>query len=316
MALNFSIFAIPLPIFLTALVLVVAAIVVLTIVEVRVRKRARAKKEMQETYYQRKLSATIALQSDPESFLISLDKVAREFFSEELGMQRTGKYSELIRGLNQKQKLAEQAFCQRMQEALYSGETLDQRHLLSLFDELKSFIARKEGRVVGGGKRHSQEPVQKTNQSPEEQKLNQTILKYMREGRRRGFTTEALKARLLSSGFKEMEIKEVIDCLDGSGKLSDEKKKLPHPTEKRILTRFSSSKEKDYHVIKEGVGEKDELGRAEIIEIVPYKSEEVPKKKVNYPEKEPESYKKIGSLDDLDRVKKKINDRKKGVIAD
>ena len=81
-------------------------------------------------------------------------------------------------------------------------------------------------------------------------------------------------------------------------------------TEKRILTNFFNPKSKDLEIIKRSVEEKDEIGRAEIIEIIPYKKEVLPRKEVKYPEEEPDSYKKIGSLDNLERIKKKIDSQK------
>ncbi|MBU0976901.1 MAG: hypothetical protein KKD18_00620, partial [Nanoarchaeota archaeon] len=135
MALNVSILAVPWAVFWIVLALVVAAIVALTIVEAKLGNRAKAKKQAEETYYQRKLSATVALQGDSNSFLISLDKVTREFFSEVVGMLRVTRYSELIDELKKRQMSSEAVFCQKMQEALYSGEPIDQPVLQSLFGQ-------------------------------------------------------------------------------------------------------------------------------------------------------------------------------------
>ncbi len=308
MALNVSIFTIPLPIFLAALVLMVIAIVVLTFVEIKLGKKAKAKKDYEETYYQRKLSAVAALQSDSNGFVIALDKVVREFFSEEIGMRSMGKYAQLIEELNRKQRFKESAFCQKMQEALYSGEKLDQRVLQSLHSEMMFFVLRKERREIKQAMVQGA-PQQATSQNKEE--LNPNILRYMKEGLERGFEMSELRNKLLASGFDEMEVVRVERLLNGTVN----EIRMQENTEKRILTNFFNPKNKDLEIIKKGVEEKDEIGRAEIIEIVPYKKEELPKREIKYPEEEPETYKQIGSLDDLERVKRKIDSRREGVIA-
>ena len=304
MALNISIFAIPLPIFLAALVLIVSAIIVLTVVEIKLGKKAKVKKEYEETYYQRKLSATAALQSDPNGFVISLDKVAREFFSEELGLNAMGKYAQLIESLNKKQMLKEAAFCQKMQEALYSGENLDRNLLQSLILEMRFFILKKEKREIKEAK--IQVAVKQSRAQNSQVELNANILRHMKEGLRRGFEISELRKKLLASEFDEVEITKVENYL--SKDLN--KPAMQTNTEKRILTNFFNPKSKDLEIIKRSVEEKDEIGRAEIIEIIPYKKEVLSRKEVKYPEEEPNSYKKIGSLDNLERIKKKIDSQK------
>jgi hypothetical protein len=317
MALNISIFEIPLPIFLAALVLMVVAIVVLTVVEIKMGRKAKAKKEFEETYYQRKLSAAAALQSDQNGFLISLDKVAREFFSEEAGLSFVGKYSQLIEVFNKKQMFNEATFCQKMQEALYSGEKMDQNFLYSLHSEMKGFVLRKEKREMKEGKSVQgviTPAVVQTVQLQREE-LNPNILRYMKEGLIRGFNASELREKLVAKGFDEAEIIKVEKHLGQKANEPILEQRMPVSTEKRILTNFFNPKNRDLEIIKKGVEEKDEIGRAEIIEVIPYKKEEISKKELKYPEEEPERYKQIGSLDNLERVKKKIDSRKEGVIA-
>ena len=311
MALNVSILAIPLPVFLVALVLILAVIVALTFVEVRLAKKAKAKKEYEETYYQKKLSAIAALTADQNSFLISLDKVAREFFSEEVGMKTMGKYTQLIDELRKRNLVREVAFCQRMQEALYSGEKFNQSFMQRLLSEMRDFVLKREKRVlveVRAEKAAVQQTLPARDASLE---VNENILRYVYEGRKRGFEFGDLKKKLLEAGFDEVEIDKVERYLIQKV----EKQKMPASVEKRILTNFLNPQKGDIEIIKRGVEEKDELGKAEIIEIVPYKKEVVAKQKVNYPKVEPDSYKQIGSLDNLDRIKSKIDSQKKGVIA-
>ncbi|MFH1802463.1 MAG: hypothetical protein ABH864_03350 [archaeon] len=317
MALNVSLLDLPWPVYLSALILVVAAIIVLTAVEMRLGKRAKAKKEYEETYYQKKLSAVMALKSDPNAFLISLDKVAREFFSEALGLQSMARYSELVDKLGKAQKVESAKFCSDMQEALYSGEVIDQAILFSLYERLKSFVLRKD-RNDAQNKKQVEEimNVQSAESAVNEMPLNQNILKYVAEGKRRGFEAGALKEKLLSAGFDEHEVERVLAHLARKDSVVTEKPRMSINTEKRILTSFFNPKNKDLEVIKKGIEEKDELGRAEIIEIVPYERE-VPRKKkaVEYPKEEPESYRQIGSLDNLDRVKEKIKSRRQGIVS-
>lgn len=322
MALNVSLLDLPWPVYLSAFVLVAAVIIVLAMVERRLSRGAKAKKEYEDTYYQNKLSATIALKSDPNAFLISLDKAAREFFSEVLGLQRMARYSELIDKLGQARRTNSAAFCQDMQEALYSGEMINQKILLSLHDRLRFFVLKKE-RADAQNKPRARSPVktplveaQSAKNQANETTLNSNILRYASEGRRREFSVEALKEKLLSAGFDEHEIDKVFTHLSQKAPATMEKSRMPGSTEKRILTSFFNPKSNDLEVIKKGIEEKDEVGHAEIIEIVPYAKEELPKRKVvEYPKREPKRYGQIGNMDDLDRVREKIKSRRQGIVS-
>lgn len=314
MALNISIISVPWTVFIIVLVLVVGAIIALTVVEVKLRKRANSKKQAEETYYQRKLSATKALEGDPNSFLISLDKTAREFFSEMLELGKMGRYSELIENFRKKGMTREAEFSGRMQEALYSGEEISKERMHLLFGQMASFILSKEKEVTEKGKQQKAVQQPRPNQGDnriKEEELNSRILQYYREGKNRGFETSLLTEKLLSAGFEEEAVKNVLAYFEQEMR----KPRIAPQTEKRILTRFHNQKREHRDLVKQGMKEKDEIHNAEIIEIVPYKEEVAPKKKVNYPQEEPEEYKRIGSLDNLDRLKDKIASRKKGVVA-
>lgn len=306
MALNISIVSVPWTVFIIVLFLVLAAIVALTVIEVRMSRRAKSKKQAQETYYQRKLSATMALRGDSNSFLISLDKVAREFFSEAIGLNRMGRYSELVGGLKKKQMVNEARFCERMQEVLYSGEKIDQSVLHSLFSQMQWFVMKKDG----SAQPLKQEPTAASVPAREVQGVNSSIINYITEGKKRGFEVSLLVQKLLESGFDKLEIDKAVKQIESEMN----RPRIPHQTEKRVLTRFSDKKGHT-DLIRKGVNEKDEIANAEIIEIVPYERPKIPVKKVDYPEKEPEIYKRIGNMDNLDRVKAKIDSRKKGVVA-
>ncbi|MBU0977122.1 MAG: hypothetical protein KKD18_01770 [Nanoarchaeota archaeon] len=141
--------------------------------------------------------------------------------------------------------------------------------------------------------------------------VNSGILRYYQEGRRRGFESSVLTEQLLAAGFDKASVQNALLFLERESM----KPRISPQTEKRILTRFSSPQKSEISLIKSSLEEKDEIGKAEIIEIIPYKKEEIPKKTVNYPSEEPEEYKKIENFDNLDRVKAKINLRKKGIIA-
>lgn len=309
MALNVSLLELPWPVYVLAFVLVAAAIAALTIIEIRLGRKVKARKEYEETYYQSRLSTVMALKSDPDAFLIALDKVVREFFSESLGLQKMARYSELVSKLEQAQRMKSAAFCREMEEALYSGEKIGSEDLLKLYSGLKTFVLQKEKHVVAS--RAPQRPPQVSEES-----VNANILKYVVEGRKRGFNFDSLNEKLVTAGFDKGEIARVISRVKQKEALRNEKPRIPANTEKAILTNFFNPKSKDLDLIKQGIEDKDELGRAEIIEIVPYKKEEIAKKKtVKYPEKEPRSYGQIGSLDDLDRVKEKIKERRQGVLS-
>lgn len=302
MALNISIFSVPMLIFLVAVVVIVAAIIALTVIERRLGKKAREKKEYEETYYQKKLSAIMALQSDQDGFLIALDKVVREFFSEELGYKTMGRYTQLIKDLNQRQKAKEAKFCERMQEALYSGERVDIKLLIALHSEIRAFVLQKERAVAP-------EQAATKNQGSA---INQNIMMYLQEGMNRGYNLQQLREKLVKAGLDEHEVDK------GIIHIQQQKPRMEQNTEKRILTNFLNPKGKDLDIIKKGVEEKDEIGKAEIIEVISHKEKPIetqsPPKRVEYPKEEPEEYKKIGSLNDLERIKRKIETRKEGIL--
>jgi hypothetical protein len=306
MALNISLLLVPWPIFLMALILIVAAIIVLTIIEVKLGKQAKTKKNSEETYYQRKLSTVLALSSDPNGFLIALDKVVREFFSEMMGKNTTARYAELIDYLKQTQKNREADFCQEMQEVLYAGEKIDHNILNELYSKMKYFVTQKEKvelmRQVG----------QQRSQQVKQSDVNEHILRYVKEGKERGFEMNYLRQKLVEEGLDEAEIDKVLTHLDDK-----EKERVKVQTEKQVLTNFFNPKNKDLEIIKKSVEEKDDMSNGEIIEIVPYreekpetKEENVVEKKVVYPKSEPEGHKRIENFDNLDRIREKIRKRK------
>lgn len=302
MALNISLLVVPWPVFLIALIIIVTSIIILTVIEIKLGKKAKEKKTVEETYYQRKLSNVLALKSDASSFLSALDKVSREFFSEDLGRAVIGRNVELIEELKKRGKGKGAAFCEKMQEALYSGEKIDNSLLASLFNEMKSFVSEKERMTV-------QLEKEQTVKENYEQKaeLNKHILEYITEGLNRGFDLNSLEKKLIGSGFDEAAVLDVVSHMSQKQKVEQ--------TEKKMVTKFFNPSNKEMEVIKRSIVEKDEVGRGEIIEVVPYKEEQVKKKEVKYPEKEPESYKNIEGLDDLRRVKEKIAMRKSNLKA-
>jgi len=172
--------------------------------------------------------------------------------------------------------------------------------------------------------------------------VNRNVLKYLNEGLKRGFNIDSLTEKLLMAGFSQNNIEiairhvnvpirreviakpklvapvEVIDVKSRpKGGRQQDKGELHKTSEgKRILTSFFKPKNKDLDAIKKEVEARDSIGKAEVIEVVPYENENVKIKKKKYPKKEPKSYESIENLDDFERVRSKIKQRRQSVTAE
>jgi len=350
MALNNSLFWAPWPIFLGALVLVVSVIIVLVIVERKMRKKVKLKREEESTYFQRKLESAKNLRGNPERFLNAMDRLAKEFFEKEFQIQERLRYVELIELLKKKNEKKAVVFCEKMQEALYSGMKLDDNHLRFLFETLGSLIREKEAESL------KKEEMEKIAEKTEEKTVAE-ITKYLTVGRERGFEISALKKKLLENDYKEADINRVIE------RLGEEKKAVVSPKlesvviekgdkpkiepeiqkpeaivikrsekpkiepeiqqpeqivikksaapeikpEKKVLAEFfRMPKREEKEVI-----EINKKTPKSVIEIVPYKNQRVRISGVKPRAKEPPAHKVIGSMDDLMRIRKKIEEKKK-----
>lgn len=378
MALNISLFYVPLPVFLIALILVVAAIIILTVLERRLRRQVIVKKEMEDTYYRRKLEAVKALRNEPPKFLAAIDDVAREFFDEKFNI--TGaRYSDLIEKFRKEKNESAIKFGEVMQETLYSGEKLTNEKLDFLFSRMQQLVRESEKaqmekyeaqvkmeaqraqqiaqtkqpipqpkviekpkvvevkeepkvvkpqiqmikpvenkvgfwkRMFGGGQREVPISVAKP------QNVNMNIVKFLVEGRKRGFNFDNLKERLLAGGFKEGDIETAIGYLNAAQKEKEIKRDLPSENRvseqegKRIFAGFMQPKNRELEVIKQEVGTTKTVEmKPQPLKVIPHTEEkiELKRKPKIYEGEEPKHYDRIGSIDDLERVKRKIKDAK------
>ncbi len=122
------------------------------------------------------------------------------------------------------------------------------------------------------------------------------IIKYLRDGTERGNSLDVLKQKLFAQGFSEEDVNKAIGYLNLEGRKEEKKEKAAQEIKKGQ----EAEKEK---VLED---KKQEDSKAKKIITVPYKEEKIKIKKIKYPEKEPEPYKLISSIDNLDRLKEKI----------
>lgn len=263
MAINVSLLLSPWALFFGILILVVLAIIGLTIVERKLNRKVLKKKE-ETTFYQKKLAMIKSEENSPKEFLISLDALARDFFAQRFGIDRNAKYSNLIEEFKQQENTSAMRFCQRIQETFYAGEHLEPSELDLLARNLEHMIGEGITPVVKKEKKET-----KNIEKP----INKTIVKYLAEGTKRGFSVPVLKQKLLESGFNENDVDRAVEHLNLH---LEEEEETFEPRESEIIQ------------------EKVNTGEA-----LPNKGEDNPK---------------IKSVDDMDRLRKKIRSRGAGLV--
>jgi hypothetical protein len=343
MALNISILLMPWPVFFGALIVIITAIIVLTIVERVLHKKVILKKEEEDTYFLRRLGGVRTLQSNPQRFLSGINELAREFFDEEFKISGA-RYSELIERFKAGKNAEAIKFCEAMQETLYAGEKLTDERLNFLFGELGFLIRRQEEEkikkipvekinaqikpiaeekkpFVEEKKISVEEKIVKQEPAKEQVKvaevpkptINMNLVKYLAEGRRRGFEMKLLRKNLLDAGFKDADVDRAITFFEARKEQPEQnvvEKKIDENAGKRILTQFFHPKNAELETIKKEVEDSESNVRPEVIEIVPYKKEKIKMEKKEYPKREPKSYQYIESTDNLDRLREKIRQMK------
>ncbi|MEK6800545.1 MAG: hypothetical protein AABY05_01300 [Nanoarchaeota archaeon] len=306
MAFDISLLFAPWFILLVVAVVLLVVIVILSSYKSRLKKELFIKKE-EEVSLKSKISSLDSLKDKPLVFLNTLDSIAREFFSKKFQLNKDLKYSEYIKFFRVKKYKSAIEFCGKMQEALYSGDNIDKNKLLLIKNKFEYFVKSSlEHNLSEPPKpevnedKKEQAPVQNIP-IKEDKSLNLEIVKYFREGRKRRFGFNILKGKLLQGGFKEEEINKALDFvisqedISRSGKAEVETNIRYAPTSLIVESpeQFAKEKEKE-RVLKE----------------VPYKQEEIKIKKTDYPKKEPEHYKLIENIDNLDRLESKLKEKK------
>ncbi|MBI2452391.1 hypothetical protein HYV50_04935 [Candidatus Pacearchaeota archaeon] len=291
-------------IFLGALIVVLIAIITLTMIERKLSKRIGLKKEEQENFFKIQIEYIKNIQH-PQQFLFSLDDLARQFFTEKFGIEKQMKYSDMIEKLQDKRAVE---FCERMQEALYSGETLDRDKLNYLLENIESMIEEEEK------KKEAIKPKIEIPQRAEQKgELNYDIVRYLVEGKKLGVKTELLIEKLIKKGLNKDEIIRAVDYVNSI-------KKEPS-VNFSILRYLDEGRRKGIGIelLKEklidGGFDKNEVEKAiQYLGVVELKTENTgEQEKTNEIEKYSEHHRFIGGVDNLERVKRKIATKRRAV---
>lgn len=350
MALNITFFFVPLPLFLGALILIVGTIIALTLIERRLHRQVVRRREAEETYFGGRLESTRQYSQDPVKFVTALDDVAREFFEENYGLKGMrytemievfrkagngnlvkfcetmqealysgeGLKGETLKFLYERMRfLIDERERQRLAylnpprtpaPTVQQAAPAQQAKMLSETVEVTEPIkpAVEQTKVVTQISR----PVEmKVEQPPVRTKpsmqVNPNIVKYLQEGFKREFSYEQLKEQLIKGGFREEDIDTAYASL---GMSAPALPKDEHHGKMMRLAQFFHPRAKEIETIKQEVAEP--VAKTNTPEVVPYVAEKLDVKKKEYPKKEPKSYQYIRSVDDMDRIKKKIDETK------
>jgi len=176
--------------------------------------------------------------SNPELFLPEINKLAREFFVSKFEVDGTLKYSDLSEQLKKMDTKAA-VFCNKMQRALYAGETITEnetRFLLKTIKDLveSSILEEKESNKIinklgDENKLKEEQRIEKEQgkqieektgevdkektESLEEDKITnlEQIKANIREGLDRGLTLEKIKSKLIQANFDENAVHNCIN---------------------------------------------------------------------------------------------------------
>lgn len=250
--------------------IIILLIIILTVIEIRFKRRVKSALEG-ETIYKQKISELRNLKGEPDKVLNQVDRIARSFFKEVFNMNTNMEYAEMSEKFKQKNKMEISGFCRQMLEALYSGQA-DRERVKGVIQKLSKIILKEEKEFIqknfGFIKNKEDGKLQNLEKSilQKIEKVNIPLLKRQEETPKE-IPQEEIKPIIQNSNEKKQEIK---------------------------VTEVQKQ---------EGVEEEPE---PEIPRIVEPKKEKVSYRKTKAKKEEPETYKQIMSIDDLDRIKSKI----------
>jgi len=256
-------------------IVVVTVVIILTLIEKIIDRKIRRKNEEEENFFREKIDYLKSEENKPDQFLVDLNQIVMEVFREALGLPNDTNYEEAIRLFNERGNIRAAKFANKIQTLLYSGERIDNSKLDSLLGELISLI-------------NGFMEVEKEKKSGEETS---------------GFGTYVDKFLDRTNSMREEYGK--IEKVKGSA-------------EKEIIDlrrEVAREQENIERKVPETL-EKTALGEEEIRRLPPlpkqFKKEETEPWRVTLP-KNLKEYSKIGSLDDLARIKEKIEVKKKSL---
>ena len=263
---NLNIFLSPWTLFFTALIVIIVLLIALTMLEKKLKKKVAIKIE-EKSIFHRKLNSLKLLNNKPREFLIAIDALARDFFSQHYNVDRNAKYSELAHHFKKSGNTPAHQFCIKIQQTMYSGENINRQKLDSLTSNIE-FLIKEQNKTNETAKAKNEKPKMSFFKKQNNLKLDKRIVVYLAEGMKRGFKTEKLKIKLFEAGFTKEEVKLAENYLNLNSK-------------------------KPAHV--------EESLQIEYEKVEPKKEEVKQTRQKDYPF--------IKSLDDLNRVKRKISQR-------
>jgi len=123
-------------------VILAIVIVTLTIIQKKLRKKIVFKEETEtkENILIKEIESLKASKTSSEDTLNSINKIARNYFTETFRLRKNLEYSEMINLFKGKNRNSVMMFCQQMLKALYSGEKVEEEKLNDLINNLETII--------------------------------------------------------------------------------------------------------------------------------------------------------------------------------
>lgn len=296
-------------IFGVASIVVVGVIIVLTIVEKVLDKKIRRQKEEEERFFREKIEYLKSKESKPELFLVSFNEIVLEVFREALGLSRDIRYEEAVLLFKKRGNVRAARFANRVQMILYSGEKVDKAKLDALLKELIALI--NEFRAVDEEKKVIGEAVGFENYVDV---FMQKIEALKNEFGKFEKVKESVEKEI---GVLRGGIKGEIDAIkkSASGMISGEGQKIVNKEGTPDMVKGSGRTGGFVDARAEGSGVLVENKfEPRTFRVMPVKKEKIKHRKVRVPKKESEDGKRVGSLDDLGRIRERVKN-KKGIFG-
>ncbi len=273
-------------------VVLLAFILFLSVKQKKLNKELSTRKgEINE--FQVKIESLRDLQKKPKEFMDRLEFLSREYVSKKFGLNANVKFSDMLEFFRTRKNKPALDYFETLEQALFSGEPVDLFTIKSLMMKFEflvkssgnlreaKIIEEEENRLI---QKREEEKILPLNKLPER---DPRVRSYLIEGKKRGFSFNILKQKLLHSGFEESEINYEIEKMLEENKVLNVRQSPDLSKVETILIEKSLNPKK--------------------IEIVPYVSEKIEKKAVSYPSQETDKYRRIRSFDDLERIENKIS---------
>jgi len=292
-----------------SLAIAISIIIILTIIEKILSKKVAAKTDKEQNIYKNKLDELKELKTEPEKKLKDINIVARNLFQDRFNINKKFSYSEILEKLKEKNSPKITEFSQKMIGALYAGEKIDQikiNYLLKLLMDIQEKSMPKP---------KTDEAIPKKIISPVSVKINEKnkFKKILIEKKPRESLFKKIKNFFISEKYlmekisNELKISNTVKKTENKN-LTKIEYSLPKrtPSENKITENqlLSSTKREN---INESI-EKIEIPKIKNPEVIKI-PEKITLKKIKY--KKSEEEKLMNEIDNLERIKEKIDERKK-----